>query len=506
MRRNRQYSVLTILVALAFPALWPVAAQAEEAGGLWRLLLGDSSQESAEHGEKAHATHEQAEMVKITATADSTALPLHDFCLNTDGNILAGVGGEPGEIRILDSDGKYLATWSVPIKVEAVGIAQDGHVYVGGSGKLLKLDGEGKVVREAVSPHIATFETNQEAIREELVKQYEQQAKMLGQQLKTYEKRIDQLQEKIGKQEEEIEALDALMHANVESAEGETDMVEDAGVSAVAGKPEGDGEKENTNGVEQKKATPPIDQNAIREKQSIARRLLRDKRMLKAFQNGLESIKEYAEQTGGGELTDAQIDAQVKRMLQRKQKISSISAAGEDVFVTCLATVGHGFDIWRMDQQFENAKKIVEGLSGCCGQMDARGGPDGLYVAENGRHRVCKYDREGELLKTWGKGARKGLRGFGGCCNPKNVAFGPQGEVYTVEDTSGRVKHYSPDGELLGLVGTVQIGDGCLDISIAVSASGDRVYVLDTDADRIVILKRKNVAEESPNHEEAGGG
>jgi len=70
-----------------------------------------------------------------------------------------------------------------------------------------------------------------------------------------------------------------------------------------------------------------------------------------------------------------------------------------------------------------------------------------------------------------------------------NVAFGPDGAVYTAEDNTGRIKRYSPDGELLGLVGSVDLVPGCKNCSIAVNADGSRVYMLDITRGHIVRME-----------------
>jgi len=70
-----------------------------------------------------------------------------------------------------------------------------------------------------------------------------------------------------------------------------------------------------------------------------------------------------------------------------------------------------------------------------------------------------------------------------------NVAFGPGGAVYTSEDDTGRIKRYSPDGELLGLVGAVDLVPGCKNVSIAVNSDGSRVYMMDITRDRVLRME-----------------
>ena len=79
-----------------------------------------------------------------------------------------------------------------------------------------------------------------------------------------------------------------------------------------------------------------------------------------------------------------------------------------------------------------------------------------------------------------------------------NVAFGPDGVVYTAEDNTGRIKRYSPDGKLLGLVGSVELVPGCKNCSIAVSSDGSRVYMLDITRGHIVRMERYKPGETPP--------
>lgn len=115
---------------------------------------------------------------------------LHNYCLNRDGNLLACWGGDyvryemepgkdtakeiavkqPAEIRVYSPDGKLLQTWSTPTKPQAICVHSDGTIYVGGGGKVHKLDATGKVLASVPSPTLAMAvpkpddgKTNQEA-------------------------------------------------------------------------------------------------------------------------------------------------------------------------------------------------------------------------------------------------------------------------------------------------------------------------------------------------------
>ncbi len=206
-----------------------------------------------------------------------------------------------------------------------------------------------------------------------------------------------------------------------------------------------------------------------------------EQQRLRSLQSVVERIQPARDEQAENETLD--------RMIQSKLAASSISVTSSDVFVATRALEGYGFDVWRVDDQFENGKKIVTGLRGCCGQMDVQANDAGVYVAENARHRVCHYDRDGQLVTQWGSRTRTGVEGFGSCCNPMNLAFNSDQDVYTAESTTGRIKRYSANGDLLGLVGQVEIVPGCKKVSIAVSPDSSRIYMLDITRTHIVMMQ-----------------
>ena len=87
---------------------------------------------------------------------------LRNFCLNTDGNILACFAAREtakstdaksvSGIRVYSPAGALLKTLPLDIKPCAVCVAKDGTIFVAGDGRLLKLDQEGKVLASADSP------------------------------------------------------------------------------------------------------------------------------------------------------------------------------------------------------------------------------------------------------------------------------------------------------------------------------------------------------------------
>lgn len=166
-----------------------------------------------------------------------------------------------------------------------------------------------------------------------------------------------------------------------------------------------------------------------------------------------------------------------------------IAATDKEVFVAVRARTG--FELHRLDQDLGNPKRILEGVRGCCGQLDVATDGKDLYLAENTRHEVVRYSREGKVLGRWGKSERKGVEGFGGCCNPMSLRCVPGGEIYTIETRPDRIKRYTTSGKFLGLVAEFDIGKSCIPVAIGVTQDGNRVFVADSQTKVIRVLTKK---------------
>jgi sugar lactone lactonase YvrE len=169
--------------------------------------------------------------------------------------------------------------------------------------------------------------------------------------------------------------------------------------------------------------------------------------------------------------------------------ITSITVAGSEVFVAGESNLGYA--IFRLDRKLSRSRKIVDELSGCCGQMDIAWSGDRLWVAENGRKRLVAYDRTGKKLKSWSKDGDndEDLDVFCGCCNPMSLTVGPMGRIYTSESDLGRVKVYDPSGKLQSYVGRAKIDEGCVRTTVRILPDASRVYVLDTDNNVVRVLR-----------------
>ncbi|MGZ8921198.1 MAG: hypothetical protein ACXW3L_09460, partial [Limisphaerales bacterium] len=74
---------------------------------------------------------------------------LKNYCLNQEGNILACF---EDQIRVYSAAGKLLRSMPTPIRAGAISVGENGSIFIGGEGKLIKLSPEGKVIATAESP------------------------------------------------------------------------------------------------------------------------------------------------------------------------------------------------------------------------------------------------------------------------------------------------------------------------------------------------------------------
>ncbi|MDB5391106.1 MAG: hypothetical protein JWM11_6752 [Planctomycetaceae bacterium] len=392
-------------------------------------------------------THEQIATISINQ-GDSPRCSLQTFCLTPDGKILAAVTtlqqrakpidsatsetksavAKPlGELRLFDAEGKPLETWPLTISPSAVNVGADGSIFVAGSGKVLKVDAKGNVLLTVDSPNSKDLVENRDAI----VKELSSQMSGMGRSKEVYIRNIELSKKRI---------------ADLEEKEAEAKK-------------------------EEKELT-----------RSDKIRLTSARKSLESLEATLASLKEPSAE---------EKEAQINAILNSKKRISAVAVTDQDVFVACSSPIGWGYDVWVMDHNLANGKKIVEKLRGCCGQMDIQARGENLVVAENSMHRVCCYDRTGKLVKTFGDRESVSKLGFEGCCNPMNCRIGTGGEIYTSESSIGRIRKFSESGEYLGLVGQAKLISGCKHVAVGVSSDEKKVYLLDVTNGVILVMAKK---------------
>ncbi len=435
----------------------------------------DAFEERSAHAPAAAvaATHKQTGIIKanVPGHAEVTA---ECFCIAKDDSLLIGChvtdskSDNKDELRVFDSSGELVRTIPLPVTPDAINVDPSGNVLVAGGGELLRITMGGKELLRAKAPHVTGMGEGREALRKQIVAQHEQQSQMYTQQAKRYEDLVKQT-------EEQLKGVTDQMTALKQHEEGEESVI-------VA-----DDDDSNDNVADENDHDVAVGRKIA----VLAARETLMKRRVQQYKQMQEQWDQVIAQMGETKpLTEEQIEQHVDAAIRSKMAVSSVSSAGGKVFVACRSTVGYGYEVWKMDEQFAGGEVIIKGLSGCCGQMDVQACDGGLFVAENSKHRASRYSFDGEAEKHWGKGDRTSLEGFGSCCNPMNVAFGPGGAVYTAEDDTGRIKRYSPDGELLGLVGKVDLVPGCKNVAIGVSSDGDHVYMIDVNRHHVVRMDR----------------
>jgi hypothetical protein len=109
---------------------------------------------------------------------------------------------------------------------------------------------------------------------------------------------------------------------------------------------------------------------------------------------------------------------------------------------------------------------IPSGYFDCA--LDAQGV---LHVGHTGRHRVERYDLNGEVAGAWGQyGTRR--EDFCGCCNPTNLALFPDGRVATSEKGVPRLKVYDGAGRLLAYLGEEHFPGNAAGMDLAIDSHG----------------------------------
>jgi hypothetical protein len=214
-----------------------------------------------------------------------------------------------------------------------------------------------------------------------------------------------------------------------------------------------------------------------------------EKSQLRALELNIQSYAQIAEQ-----YRKRTVETVLAGVTDRLRIINAIAITDKDVFIACGEQKGYGYAVWRMDLEFKNPKQVIAGLGGCCGQMDIQARGDELIVAENTKHGVGRFDRDGKRLGAFGKRGREGDgEAFGGCCNPMNCRFCGQGDILTAE-SEGVVKRFTAKGEYAGLVASVKLSGGCKNVAVAVSPDNSRIYFCDLPGSKILILAKKDSA------------
>ena len=114
-----------------------------------------------------------------------------------------------------------------------------------------------------------------------------------------------------------------------------------------------------------------------------AQRTEEEKSELEMYAQSATSLKTYVEQQ-----EKQSLEQYLEAALSEFRQVHRVAASDKELFIVTRQVGGYGYAIWRMNRDFTEAKQIVDGLAGCCGQMDVQVHNGTLFVAENAQHRV----------------------------------------------------------------------------------------------------------------------
>ena len=200
------------------------------------------------------------------------------------------------------------------------------------------------------------------------------------------------------------------------------------------------------------------------------------------------------------DLADEQkLDAQIRASIQEKLSMRSIAIAQDFVYVGVESLEEPTYEVWRVDRNLENPRKLLAHLNGCCGQLDIKSvNPSGVgpaeyanqfLVAENTHFRVMRFDNEGQRLDSFGHGSRDDPAGFGSCCNPMNMLPLQDASILTAESTVGHIKRYSIEGKLLAYIGRANLANACKNVALGFDSENDTYYILYQDEHAICVMR-----------------
>jgi sugar lactone lactonase YvrE len=122
----------------------------------------------------------------------------------------------------------------------------------------------------------------------------------------------------------------------------------------------------------------------------------------------------------------------------------------------------------------------------------AAGKDDRVYVLHRGPKPLMAFDRQGRFLKSWGQGLFELAHG---------LRVAPDGSVWTTDNKNNKLRHFSPDGELLRTIeGDFKAPDDL------VFASTGEIVVADTGNGRLVKITREGKVLSSWGKKGAGPG
>ncbi len=388
---------------------------------------------------KWRPTHDQIHRFKVESK-------LNNFCLDSKGQVLACCNDS--KIRVFSQEGKLVDTWKLDFAPQAIGVCKKkGTIVVGGQGQLAKLSPGGSVLKKETFPRPMSDEEIEKAAQS----QVDSQKKMFEDYLRGLKSQLAEIEKSLAEEKKAEEKP----------------------------KDEGTG----------RLGSPLSVVSGMRSGTDGFQLVFKDKTPLAMQAKAVREYKRMMDQQYGGEEKLAEKIRSRMKTASRTATFTGIAVAEKDFFVVCSGP-GYSFNAWRTNHDLQDAKLIVQGLRGCCGQMDCQTHGGDLWIPMNTQHKVYRYDRDGKELSKFGKRDREAADGFGGCCEPKNMRFGEDGFVYCSE--SGPpvcVKRFSLDGKFQNVACFPVYATGC--VRVSVDLCGKKVFLLSPNENAIYVFAPK---------------
>lgn len=388
---------------------------------------------------KWRPTHDQIHRFKVESK-------LNNFCLDSKGQVLACCNDS--KIRVFSQEGKLVDTWKLDFAPQAIGVCKaKGTIVVGGEGQLAKLSPAGSVLQKQVFPRPMSDEEIEAAVQS----QVESQKKMFEDYLRGLKSQLAETEKNLAKEQKDEEKP----------------------------KDEGTG----------RLSSPLSVVSGMRSGEDGFQLVFKDGTPLAMQAKAVKEYRRMMDQQYGGEEKLAEKIRSRMKTASRTATFTGIAVAEKDLFIVCSGP-GYSFNAWRTSHDLQDAKLIVQGLRGCCGQMDCQTHGGDLWIPMNTQHKVYRYDRDGTELSKFGKRDREAADGFGGCCEPKNLRFGEDGSAYCSE--SGPpvcVKRFSLDGKFQNVVCFPVYGTGC--VRVSVDLCDEKVFLLSPNENAIYVFAPK---------------
>lgn len=107
---------------------------------------------------------------------------------------------------------------------------------------------------------------------------------------------------------------------------------------------------------------------------------------------------------------------------------------------------------------------------------------ENVYATDEWKNLVSVFDKEGELLSTWGEAGEVD----GQLSGPAGIAIDAEENLWVVNSLNSRIQKFSRDGQLLSAFGKKGDGDGEFEMPYGISIDKEgNIYIADWGNDRI---------------------